>query len=168
MATAPDLLTAAKGEFDRAMQRNLKGLSYFTTSGPTLGASVKDVLIAGLGDSIASGEGNPDRPVTLADGGFCFRRFLGSSLSEYFRPSRAGFQGDKACPESPASATAAEEWQRSASRWMSAARCALTPTPGAFLGQEVTIVHCWRPCEIAGAGKEDAAPSAAAPPNGST
>ena len=45
MATAPDLLTAARGEFDRAMQRNLKGLSYFTTSGPTLGASVKDVLI---------------------------------------------------------------------------------------------------------------------------
>ena len=36
--------------------------------------AVRDVLIAGLGDSIAAGEGNPDRPVRLADGGFCFRR----------------------------------------------------------------------------------------------
>src|SRR5262245_15835235 len=32
---------------------------------------VRDLLIAGLGDSIASGEGNPDRPVALADDGFC-------------------------------------------------------------------------------------------------
>ena len=31
-------------------------------------------------------------------------------------------------------------------------------------GQEVTIVHCCRPCEIAGAGNDDAAPSTAAPP----
>ena len=28
---------------------------------------MRDILIAGLGDSIASGEGNPDRPVALAD-----------------------------------------------------------------------------------------------------
>ena len=50
MATAPDLLvpelmTAAATEFERAMQRNLKGLEYFTTAGPQLGASAKDVLI---------------------------------------------------------------------------------------------------------------------------
>src|SRR6185503_3352079 len=37
--------------------------------------AVRDLLIAGLGDSIAAGEGNPDRPVTLSDDGFCFRRF---------------------------------------------------------------------------------------------
>ncbi len=37
--------------------------------------AVRDVLIAGLGDSIAAGEGNPDRAVEL-DAGFCFRRFL--------------------------------------------------------------------------------------------
>src|SRR5204863_3340587 len=29
--------------------------------------AVRDIFIAGLGDSIASGEGNPDRPVALAD-----------------------------------------------------------------------------------------------------
>jgi len=27
---------------------------------------VRDIFIAGLGDSIASGEGNPDRPIALA------------------------------------------------------------------------------------------------------
>src|SRR5262245_10766355 len=35
---------------------------------------VRDFLIAGLGDSIAAGEGNPDRPIALTDEGFCFRR----------------------------------------------------------------------------------------------
>ena len=48
MATAPDLvdpLAAAATEFERAMRRNLKGLKYFTTAGPQLGASPKDVLI---------------------------------------------------------------------------------------------------------------------------
>ncbi len=51
MATAPDLFgaemfAAAATEFERALQRNFKGLDYFTTSGPQLGASPKDVLIA--------------------------------------------------------------------------------------------------------------------------
>ena len=85
---------------------------------------VQDLLIAGLGDSVAAGEGNPDRPVTLADEGFCFRRFLGSGLSEYFRPSRAGFNGNRACDDAPAgpeAAAAAGDWERHAARWMSAA-----------------------------------------------
>ena len=86
---------------------------------------VRDVLVAGVGDSIAAGEGNPDRPVALADGGFCFRRFLGSGLSEYFRPSRAGYQGDKACPDSPGgganAAADTDDWNRRGARWMSAA-----------------------------------------------
>ena len=50
MATAADLLApklfdAAATEFERALQRNLKGLEYLTTAGPQLGASPKDVLI---------------------------------------------------------------------------------------------------------------------------
>ena len=36
---------------------------------------VRDVLIAGMGDSVAAGEGNPDRAVQLSDQGFCFKRF---------------------------------------------------------------------------------------------
>src|SRR5713226_8146276 len=39
---------------------------------------VRDIFIAGLGDSIASGEGNPDRPIALSDEGFCFRSYLGT------------------------------------------------------------------------------------------
>jgi hypothetical protein len=84
---------------------------------------VRDLLIAGVGDSVASGEGNPDRPIALADEGFCFRRFLGSGRSEYFRPSRLGYAGDKACDDSasgPGSAATAD-WNRHAARWMSAA-----------------------------------------------
>ena len=67
---------------------------------------VQDLLIAGLGDSVAAGEGNPDRPVALADDGFCFRRFLGSG--EYFRPSRAGYNGNKACDDAAGGPEAAE------------------------------------------------------------
>lgn len=83
---------------------------------------VQDLLIAGLGDSVAAGEGNPDRPIALSDEGFCFRRFLGAVRGEYFRPSRLGFQGDKACDDNPAgSAAAANDWNSHAARWMSAA-----------------------------------------------
>lgn len=42
---APDLLAQARTAFDRALQRNFKGLGYFTSSAPTLGASPKDLLI---------------------------------------------------------------------------------------------------------------------------
>jgi hypothetical protein len=86
---------------------------------------VRDFLIAGLGDSIASGEGNPDRPVALAETGFCFRRFLGSSSSEYFRPGRAGYRGDKACGAAVTGSggregrSGAAEWQRHSARWLS-------------------------------------------------
>jgi lysophospholipase L1-like esterase len=93
-----------------------------TVDGASAEIQVRDLLIAGLGDSVAAGEGNPDRPVTLADEGFCFRRFLGSG--EYFRPSRAGFKGNKACDDAPAgpeAAAAAGDWERHAARWMSAA-----------------------------------------------
>jgi lysophospholipase L1-like esterase len=83
---------------------------------------VRDLLIAGLGDSVAAGEGNPDRPVALADEGFCFRRFLGAARSEYFRPSRQGYNGDKACDDNPAgSPTSASDWSSHSAHWMSAA-----------------------------------------------
>ena len=84
--------------------------------------AVRDLLIAGLGDSVAAGEGNPDRPIALSDDGFCFRRFLGAALSEYFRPARAGYKGDKACDDNPAgSATNTTDWNSHGARWMSAA-----------------------------------------------
>ena len=79
---------------------------------------VRDVLIAGMGDSIAAGEGNPDRAVRLSDEGFCFKRFSGG---EYYRPGRAGFTGNKACTALPGEDFGSQDWARQSARWMSAA-----------------------------------------------
>jgi hypothetical protein len=83
--------------------------------------AVRDLLIAGLGDSVASGDGNPDRPVTLDDEGFCFRRFLPSGKAEYFRPGRVGFPGDRACDLDVGSDKDRTEWARLSARWMTPA-----------------------------------------------
>jgi hypothetical protein len=80
---------------------------------------VRDVLIAGLGDSVASGEGNPDRPIALSDEGFCFRRFLGGVRSEYFRPGRAGYRGNRTCGAGAGGTDS--DWAVHRARWMSAA-----------------------------------------------
>jgi hypothetical protein len=82
--------------------------------------AVRDVLIAGMGDSIAAGEGNPDKAVEL-EGGFCFKRFLGGGASQYFRPSRAGYGDDRSCESGPVSPSAAIDWARRGARWMSPA-----------------------------------------------
>ncbi|MBV8924567.1 MAG: hypothetical protein JOZ74_04280 [Bradyrhizobium sp.] len=78
---------------------------------------VRDIFIAGLGDSIASGEGNPDRAVALADEGFCFRYYLGSAAAQYYRPSRGGYKGGRAC-EAPDSLA---NWQHYGALWFNAA-----------------------------------------------
>jgi hypothetical protein len=79
--------------------------------------SVRDVLIAGMGDSIAAGEGNPDRAVEL-EGSFCFRRFFRGVGSQYFRPGRAGYSDDRSCENGPSSPAAAKDWARHGARWM--------------------------------------------------
>jgi len=83
--------------------------------------AVRDLLIAGLGDSVASGEGNPDRrsrsPTTASASGV----FLGSTRSEYFRPGRAGYRGNKSCESQGAGTAADRTWGANAARWMSAA-----------------------------------------------
>ncbi len=81
---------------------------------------VRDILIAGLGDSVASGEGNPDRPVNLASQGFCFRSYLGGVGSQYFRPVRSGFRGARACEGGDAGGTLAA-WQKLGAQWLNAA-----------------------------------------------
>jgi polyhydroxyalkanoate synthase subunit PhaC len=45
VSDAPTVLEQAKTAFERAMQRNIKGLGYFASPDPVLGASPKDVLI---------------------------------------------------------------------------------------------------------------------------
>ncbi|MGN6410263.1 MAG: hypothetical protein ACTHK9_02195 [Nitrobacter sp.] len=78
---------------------------------------VRDILIAGLGDSIASGEGNPDRAIALSDEGFCFRSYLGGAADEYYRPSRAGYKGGRAC----GTAGSLQTWQHYGALWLNAA-----------------------------------------------
>jgi hypothetical protein len=82
--------------------------------------AVHDLLIAGMGDSIAAGEGNPDKAVEL-DGTFCFKRFLrGSSAGgQYFRPGRAGYTEDRSCENGQSTSAAASDWARHGARWMS-------------------------------------------------
>src|SRR6185369_13875738 len=83
----------------------------------TTEVAVRDIFIAGLGDSIASGEGNPDRPVALSDDGFCFRSYLGGAGAQYYRPSRAGYKGGRAC-EAPELLAV---WQRQSALWLNSA-----------------------------------------------
>jgi lysophospholipase L1-like esterase len=77
---------------------------------------VRDLLIAGMGDSIAAGEGNPDRAVRLSDEGFCFKRFEGG---EYYRPGRAGFSGNRSCNTTAGDDAGISDWARQSARWMS-------------------------------------------------
>src|SRR5260370_38312913 len=70
-----------------------------------------------MGDSIAAGEGNPDRPIRLSDEGFCFKRLGGG---EYFRPGRAGFGGNKSCSAVPGE-LGFDAWARQSARWLSGA-----------------------------------------------
>jgi len=83
--------------------------------------AVRDILIAGLGDSIGSGEGNPDRPVALADDGFCFRSYLDGSFGQYYRPSRANFKGGRACEAVDTTNAALQGWLRLGAQWFNAA-----------------------------------------------
>ncbi len=107
----------------RARYGRATGVAVEVTSGSdatrrlTTQIKVRDILIAGLGDSIASGEGNPDRTVALSDEGFCFRSYLGGAGREFYRPSRAGYKGGRACGTSGSLDT----WQQYGALWMNAA-----------------------------------------------
>ena len=86
-------------------------------------------LIAGLGDSIASGEGNPDRPIALSDEGFCFRSYIGggarSTIGRAAPATRAGGPARRRKRCRPGSATA-----RCGSTPPAIARCTATrPAP---------------------------------------
>src|SRR5258708_33092380 len=77
---------------------------------------VRDAVIAGMGDSIAAGRGNPARAVRLSDQGFCFKRFGGG---EYYRPGRAGFSGNKSCATMANEDTRAADWALQSAGWLS-------------------------------------------------
>jgi len=83
----------------------------------TADIKVRDILLVGLGDSTAAGEGNPDRPVGLADNGFCFSRFFTGDVGAYYRPNRTGYHGNRSCadPNNPDDAT---NWANARAHWM--------------------------------------------------
>jgi lysophospholipase L1-like esterase len=89
----------------------------------TTDVAVRDILIAGLGDSTASGEGNPDREIGLDTDGFCFRRFGAGESGSYFRPSRRGYDGDRSCSGDAVSAGEDDtlNWFKQRAVWMDAA-----------------------------------------------
>ena len=84
---------------------------------------VRDLLIAGLGNSVAAGEGNPDRPVALADEGFCFQRFLGPGARRIFpaEPRRLSAATRPARATRSARPLRLTEWASQGALWMSAA-----------------------------------------------
>src|SRR4029077_11873296 len=86
----------------------------------TTDIKVRDILIVGLGDSTAAGEGNPDRPMTLADNGFSFLRFLSNEPASYYRPNRAGYSGNRSCVDTNNPDDAAN-WTKQRALWMSSA-----------------------------------------------
>jgi hypothetical protein len=80
----------------------------------------RDVLIVGMGDSIASGEGNPTEPVVLAHNGFCFRRpwTRGGERHEFWLPSRAKADVARDCEQPDEHLDQRDAWDRGAARWM--------------------------------------------------
>jgi hypothetical protein len=106
-----------RARYGRATNAAVDVTSGGGTQHVTTQINVRDILIAGLGDSIASGEGNPDRAIALSDEGFCFRSYLGGAADEYYRPSRAGFKGGRACGTSGS----LQGWQQHSALWFNAA-----------------------------------------------
>jgi hypothetical protein len=96
-----------------------------TAAGQTLAADAtvlaRDFLIVGLGDSIASGEGNPDQPIALSDKalnmGFCFNRVLDPLTSaQFFLPGRAKANVAPACQD--VDPNDLQNWDKAAAGWL--------------------------------------------------
>src|SRR5262249_62278081 len=48
-----------------------------------------------------------------------YRRFLGGSFGEYFRPGRDGYTGNKSCASESASDADTAKWAQQSARWES-------------------------------------------------
>lgn len=81
---------------------------------------VRDVLIVGLGDSIASGEGNPEQTIRLSDAGLCFRRLFDlRSRDVFYAPSRLGAQVTLDCAQQDDDADSElANFQKVRARWL--------------------------------------------------
>jgi hypothetical protein len=84
----------------------------------TISIETRDVLIVGLGDSTASGEGNPNEPVALNDIGFCFRRVAGTDRQRFFLPGRARANVVADCPLPGDVGDQRDAWEVANARWL--------------------------------------------------
>ena len=88
------------------------------TSQSHIDVQVRDYLIVGMGDSIASGEGNPTQPVRLENRGFCFQRGPFWNRVRFSLPNRAGFDDFRACDNAPDTPETRERWDAKAANWL--------------------------------------------------
>jgi len=84
----------------------------------TITIETRDVLIVGLGDSTASGEGNPNEPVALNDIGFCFRRVARTDHQRFFLPGRAKANVVADCPLPQDVSDQRDAWEAANARWL--------------------------------------------------
>jgi len=93
-----------------------------TTIQGNITVEARDVLIIGLGDSVASGEGNPTRPVVLSDNGFCFRRVFafqwGGSRDQFYLPGRAEANVVADCPQANEVRDQRDAWELANAKWL--------------------------------------------------
>lgn len=78
----------------------------------------RDILIVGMGDSTAAGEGNPDRPVALSADGFCFRRVGGLTDEQFYLPGRAGVGVVADCPAPDEHPNERDKWDKGSAGWL--------------------------------------------------
>ncbi len=78
---------------------------------------VRDLLIVGMGDSLASGEGNPHRPIALSENGFCFHRAL-DGTKIFFAPARDRTGVERACPAAGTGPDELNQWEKIRAQWM--------------------------------------------------
>jgi hypothetical protein len=92
-----------------------------TTAGQTTAGDAtvlaRDFLIVGMGDSTASGEGNPDRPIALSDLGFCFERIIFSG-EKFYLPGREKAIEANIAPACEDDANDLQNWDKTAAGWL--------------------------------------------------
>jgi hypothetical protein len=91
-----------------------------TAAGETIAGDAtvlaRDILIVGMGDSTASGEGNPDKPIALSESGFCFDRIF--SGEKFYLPGREKAIQANIASDCEDDANDLQNWDKTAAGWL--------------------------------------------------
>jgi hypothetical protein len=91
-----------------------------TAAGQTIAGDAavlaRDFLIVGMGDSTASGEGNPDKPIALSESGFCFERIFGGD--KFYLPGRERAIQANIASDCTDEANDLQNWDKTAAGWL--------------------------------------------------